>query len=158
MQAFAKNHNAKQTAQDFSVSRWTVYRLRQQMERTGSVDLRVNQRGRKAKLTQQDMEAIDALVQKRSDLTIREIKETLQLNACEETVRKAVIKLGYPFRLQELVCLCRMLLRFYEIALMPRSFPRRKDKNNHASWSPPSWTAFKPLRSCMETLPSTRTS
>lgn len=95
VQAFAKNHNAAQTAQDFSVSRWTVYRLRQQMERTGSVDLRVNQRGRKTKLTQQDMEAIDALVQKHPDFTIREIKETLQLNVCEETVRQAVIKLGY---------------------------------------------------------------
>ena len=95
VQAFAKNHNAAQTAQDFSVSRWTVYRLRQQMERTGSVDLRVNQRGRKAKLTQQDIKAINALVQKHPDYTIREIKETLQLNVCEETVRKAVIKLGY---------------------------------------------------------------
>ena len=28
IQAFEKNHNAKQTAQDFSVSEWTVYRLR----------------------------------------------------------------------------------------------------------------------------------
>ena len=95
VQAFAKNHNAAQTAQDFSVSKWTVYRLRQQMERTGSVDLRVNQRGRKAKLTQQDIESINDLVQKRPDITIREIKETLQLNACVETIRKAVMKLGY---------------------------------------------------------------
>ena len=49
VQAFEKNHNAKQTAEDFSVSLWTVYRLRQQMKQTGSVDLRVNQRGRKAR-------------------------------------------------------------------------------------------------------------
>lgn len=95
VQAFAKNHNAAQTAQDFSVSKWTVYRLRQQMERTGSVDLRVNQRGRKAKLTRQNIEAINNLIQKRPDITILEIKETLQLNACVETIRKAVIKLDY---------------------------------------------------------------
>ena len=95
VQAFAKNHNAAQTAQDFSVSKWTVYRLRQQMERTGSVDLRVNQRGRKAKLTRQNIEAINDLIQKRPDITILEIKETLQLNACVETIRKAVIKLDY---------------------------------------------------------------
>ena len=50
VQAFEKNHNAKQTAEDFSVSLWTVYRLRQQMKQTGSVDLRVNQRGRKARV------------------------------------------------------------------------------------------------------------
>ena len=45
IQAFEKNHNAKQTAQDFYVSLWTVYRLREQMQRTSSVDLRVSQRG-----------------------------------------------------------------------------------------------------------------
>ena len=95
VQAFEKNHNAEQTAQDYSVSKWTVYRLRQQKARTGSVDLQVSQRGRKAKLTQQNMKALDALIQKHPDITIREIKETLQLNVCEETVRKAVIKLGY---------------------------------------------------------------
>lgn len=98
VQTFAKNHNATQTAQDFSVSKWIVYRLRQQMERTGSVELRVNQRGRKAKLTQQNIEAINDLIQKRPDITIREIRNTLQLKVCEETIRKAVIKLGYRIK------------------------------------------------------------
>ena len=95
VQAFEKNHNAKQTAEDFSVSLWTVYRLRQQMKQTGSVDLRVNQRGRKAKLTRQDLDAVNDLINKQPDLSIREIKERLHLNVCEETIRKAVIKLGY---------------------------------------------------------------
>ena len=95
VQAFEKNHNAKQTAEDFSVSLWTVYRLRQQMKQTGSVDLRVNQRGRKAKLTRQDLDAVNEMINKQPDLSIREIKERLHLNVCEETVRKAVIKLGY---------------------------------------------------------------
>ena len=95
VQAFEKSHNAKQTAQNFSVSLWTVYRLRQQMKRTGSVELRVTQRGRKAKLTQQDLDTINNLVHEQPDITIREIKEKLHLDVCEETVRKAVIKLGY---------------------------------------------------------------
>lgn len=95
VQAFEKNHNAKQTAQDFDVSLWTVYRLREQMQRTGSVDLRVSQRGRKAKLTQENIDAINTLVQKRPDITIREIKETLNLNVCPETIRKTVVRLGY---------------------------------------------------------------
>ena len=77
-QAFEKNHNAKQTAQDFSVSLWTVYRLHQQMKQTGSVDLRVNQRGRKAKLTRQDLDAVNDLVNKQPDLSIREIRKRLQ--------------------------------------------------------------------------------
>ena len=98
VQAFEKNHNAKQTAQDFSVSLRTVYRLRQQMKQTSSVNLRVNQRGRKAKLTRQDLDAVDDLVNKQFDLSIREIKERFHLNVCEETVRKAVIKLGYRIK------------------------------------------------------------
>lgn len=84
VQAFAKNHNAAQTAQDFSVSKWTVYRLRQQMERTGSVDLCVNQRGRKAKLTQQNIEAINDLIQKRPDITIREIDGVFAQSSYQE--------------------------------------------------------------------------
>lgn len=57
-----------------------MYRLRQQMEKTGSVDLRVNERGRKCALTGQDVEAIDTLIQKQPDIMLQEIKETLQLN------------------------------------------------------------------------------
>ena len=77
------------------MSLWTVYRLRQQMKQTGSVDLRVNQPGRKAKLTRQDLDAVNDPLNKQPALSIREIKERLHLNVCEETVRKAVIKLGY---------------------------------------------------------------
>ena len=32
VQVFERNHNAQQTAEDFSVSKWTVYRLSEQME------------------------------------------------------------------------------------------------------------------------------
>lgn len=52
----------------------------------------MNLRGCKAKLTQQEMEAIDALVQKHPDFTIRETKETLQLNISEGTIRQAASK------------------------------------------------------------------
>ena len=48
VQEYKKNHNAKQTAQDFSVSEWTVYRLRKQMKQTDRVDPCTSQRGRKA--------------------------------------------------------------------------------------------------------------
>ena len=97
--------NAAQTAQDFSVSWWTVYRLRQQMERTVSVDLRVNQRGRKPKLTQQDIEAIDSLVQKHPDFTIREIKETLQLKVREENHPQSGYQTWIPGEKEEHPCL-----------------------------------------------------
>ena len=50
---FEKNHNARQTAQDFSVSLGIIY-----LQHSGSVDFRINQRGRKAKLTQRDIDTI----------------------------------------------------------------------------------------------------
>lgn len=39
--------------------------------------------------------AVNALVQERPDITIREIKETLKLNVCSETIGKMVVRLGY---------------------------------------------------------------
>ena len=45
------------------------------MKQIDSVDLRVNQRGHKAKLTRQDLDAVSDLVNKQPDLSIREIKE-----------------------------------------------------------------------------------
>ena len=48
-----------------------------------------------SKLTRQDLDAVNEMINKQPDLSIREIKERLHLNVCEETVRKAVIKLGY---------------------------------------------------------------
>ena len=42
--------------------------------------------------------------------------------------------------------------------LKPYIFPHRKDMGGHTSWPPPSRVAFKPLRSRIETRPSTRTS
>lgn len=62
------------------------------MKQTGSVELRVNQRGRKAKMTRQGLDAVNNLVNKQPDLSICEIKERLHR---EQTVCKAVIKRGY---------------------------------------------------------------
>ena len=98
VQAFEKNHNAKQTAEDFSVSLWRVYRLRQQMKQTGSVDLRVNQRGRKAKLTRQDLDAVNEMINKQPDLSIREIKERLHLNVVSAPRNSVLAKPSLPVR------------------------------------------------------------
>ena len=98
VQAFEKNHNTKQAAQDFSVSLWRVYRLRQQMKQTGSVDLRVNQRGRKAKLTRQDLDAVNEMINKQPDLSIREIKERLHLNVVSAPRNSVLAKPSLPVR------------------------------------------------------------
>lgn len=95
---YLKTHKAKEVAAAYSVSEPTVYRLAQQKRETGSVTLRVNQRGRKRVLGDEEIARIDRAIQEQPDITIRELVEKLQLCAGDETVRRAVNNLGYFFK------------------------------------------------------------
>lgn len=98
IEAWNKTHNAKEIAERFSVNTSTVYRLEKQMCETGSVKTRTSERGRKHALTPEDLQNIDRVVQQEPDLTIDEIIDKLGLHVCNETVCKAVIKLGYSYK------------------------------------------------------------
>ena len=102
IEAWNKTHNAKEIAECFSVNTSTVYRLEKQMRETGSVKTRTSQRGRKHALTPEDIQNIDRVVQQEPDITIDEIIDKLGLHVCNETVRKAVIKLGYSYKKKSL--------------------------------------------------------
>ena len=69
VQAYGKNRSARQTAADFSVSTSTVYRLERQMKKTGSVALRVNERGRKPLSTEGDCKHIQDEINTQNDIT-----------------------------------------------------------------------------------------
>ena len=105
IEAWNKTHNAKEIAECFSVNTSTVYRLEKQMCETGSVKTRTSQRGRKHALTPEDIQNIDRVVRQEPDITIDEIIDTLGLHVCNETVRKAVIKLGYSYKKKISSCL-----------------------------------------------------
>ena len=100
----ALNHHipVKEIAECFSVNTSTIYRLRKQMETTGSVETRTSLRGRKHVLSNDDIVHIDSLIQQQPDITINEIMDTLQLKVSDETVRKAVLKLGYVYKKKSL--------------------------------------------------------
>ncbi len=66
------------------------------------METRVSLRGRKPALSQTDIHNIDRLIQEQSDITIHEIREKLQLQVSDETVRKAVLKLGYVYKKKSL--------------------------------------------------------
>ena len=70
--------------------------------RAGSVETRVSQRGRKPALNQADILDIDQLIQAQPDITIHEIRDRLKLPISDETVRKAVLKLGYVYKKKSL--------------------------------------------------------
>ena len=75
------------------------------MNQASSVDLCVNQRGRKAKPTRQDIDTVNDLVNKQLDLSIREINERLHLNVCEGIVCKACYKDWLPSTKEKHSCL-----------------------------------------------------
>lgn len=98
VKGYEKTHKAKEIAQAYSVSEATVYRLAQQKRETGSAALRVNLRGRKRLLSPEAIASIDQAITAQPDITIHEIRETLHLQASEETIRRAVVALGYRYK------------------------------------------------------------
>lgn len=98
VQAYEQTHDAQTVAKSFQVSASTVYRLSGQMKKTGSVDIQTSRRGRKPSLTQEDLQDIDQLIIAQPDITIDEIIEKRGLSVSNETVRKAVIGLGYVYK------------------------------------------------------------
>ena len=98
IKTYEKTHDARLTAEIFSVHRSRVYAIVKQYKETGSVEVRTNQCGRKRKLTPEDDEKIKKLIDENNDITIREINERLGFKVNDETVRLHVVKLGYRYK------------------------------------------------------------
>ena len=95
VKAYEKTHDAKEIALAYGVSVPTVYRLAEQKVKTGSVNLRVSERGRKRVLTREDLENIAKTIDEQPDITLSEIVEKLNLPVGIETVRRAIRAMGY---------------------------------------------------------------
>ena len=95
VKAYEKSRDAKSTAAAYGVSVSTVYRLAGQKAKTGSVDLRVSQRGRKHVLGDKELSQIAQAIEHRPDITLAELIAQLELTAGAETVRRAILAMGY---------------------------------------------------------------
>ena len=102
VKAYAEHPIAKDIAEAFTISTSEVYRIVRQKARTGSVELRVCQRGRKKLLSEDDVRNIKAQIEEHSDITIEEIREALNLKASYTTVERAVNGLGYTVKKKSL--------------------------------------------------------
>ena len=102
LKAIESGIKVSDAAKAYCVNRSTVTRLIRQMKETGSVEPKTYLRGRKPSLSEEDLQNIDNLLQEQPDITISEIKDTLNLTVCEETIRKAVLKLGYVYKKKSL--------------------------------------------------------
>ncbi len=98
IKAFNETHDARAVAESFSVNISTVYRLVGQMRTTGSIQTQTHLRGRKPALTKEDVQNINRLVREKPDITLKEIIQALDLHVSDETVRKAILKLGYVYK------------------------------------------------------------
>ena len=98
IKTYEKTHDARLTAEIFSVHRSRVYAIVKQYRETGSVEVCTSQCGRKRKLTPEDDEKIKKLIDENNDITIREINERLGFKVNDETVRLHVVKLGYRYK------------------------------------------------------------
>lgn len=95
VEAYEKNHDAKGIAKIFHISTSTVTHLASKKRKTGSVSLQLHTRGRKKKLTQENLDAIKKLVEEQSDITIDEIIEQLNLHVSYSTVERALWDMGF---------------------------------------------------------------
>lgn len=95
-------HDAAATAKIFGVSKSTVYARIRDYKARGTTKPRTNLRGRKSMITPEDEWHIKELIDKNSDITINEIKETLNLQVCDEAVRQRVVKMGFRYKKKSL--------------------------------------------------------
>ena len=111
VKGYETTHDVEGIAKAYSVSKWTVYRLAEQKRKTGSVELRTSQRGRKPVLTTEDKVNIRDCINADPDITIEEIREKLNLSASYSTVERAINAMGYTLKKKSLYASERDRLR-----------------------------------------------
>ena len=72
------------------------------MRETGTVAVQTDKRGRKPILNQQQLNEIADTIINQPDITIREIKENLDLPVSEENIREKVIQMGFVYKKKSL--------------------------------------------------------
>lgn len=104
--------------------------------------------------------ALPAKPASRAQVNFLQEQECRSLSRCSPTVESARAVVGVLSQLRKSIPSTHAPSRCSRPVpvLKPYIFPHRKDMGGHTSWPPPSRAAFKPLRSRIETRPSTRTS
>lgn len=102
VEAYKATHDAKAVARDFQISKWTVYHMAERKRATGSVALRLHNRGRKSVVSPKERQQIRESIEKQPDLTLAEIKEKLQLSASIATIQRVVVALGFRIKKKSL--------------------------------------------------------
>ena len=95
---YERTRAAAGVAAAFQVSEPTVWRLARQRRETGSAELRLAGRGRKPALSPGDLARLDAYIEENPGATVAEARRDLGFGCCDETVRRAVLRLGWVYK------------------------------------------------------------
>ena len=94
--AYERIGKAKILAEAYNVSERTVFRLVKQKNHTGSVELQTSKRGRKPKISENDLQRITETIIEEPDITLQEIIDKLHLSCTVPTICKIIRhKLGF---------------------------------------------------------------
>lgn len=102
VEEYEKTHDAKRLAETFQIRLWTVYHIVEKAKKNGTSDLQTIHNHRPSKLKESDIDNIRQCVDQQPDITLHEIVEKLNLTVSIETVRRALVKMGYTYKKKNL--------------------------------------------------------
>jgi len=97
--AYERGGKAKILAEAYNVSERTVFRLVAQKNNTGSVELQTYKRGRKPKISENDLRRITETIIEEPDITLQEIIDKLKLSCTVPSICRIIRnKLGFTLK------------------------------------------------------------
>jgi len=99
IEAWARGIEVKELQAAYGCGKTAIYNLIAQKKETGDVALHLSTRGRKSKISNGDLQRIDALIKEKADVTLNEMIDELGLPMSESRMSRIVReRLGYTFK------------------------------------------------------------
>lgn len=111
--AYVRMGKAKMIAEAYNVSERTVFRLVAQKKNTGNVELQTSKRGRKPKISENDLQRITETIIEEPDITLQEIIDKLNLRCTVPSICRIIRhKLGFTRKKKVYTPLKEIILKY----------------------------------------------
>ena len=99
IEAWKRGIGVKEIEGVYGYGKTAIYNLIAQKRKTGDIRPQLSTRGRKSKISDMDLQCIDAAIKERPDITLKELVEELVLPLSESRMSRVVReKLGYTYK------------------------------------------------------------
>lgn len=95
--AFERGHNAEEVADVFGISSREVYLL-EEKKKAGDLKPKTHLRGRKPKLTEEQLAAVRRMLDEKPDITLKDLIKALRLPISESRLCRIIQKAGYRLK------------------------------------------------------------